>query len=58
MLGEIAVADDVASGRLIVVPPRGVDLSRNFRALSRRVVKLGPAARRLLDVAVASSVDA
>jgi DNA-binding transcriptional LysR family regulator len=58
VLSEIAVADDVAGGRLIVVPTRDVDLSRSFRAVWRRDVKLGPTARRLLDVAVASSLDA
>jgi DNA-binding transcriptional LysR family regulator len=57
VLSEIAVADDVAAGRLVVVPT-DLDLSRTFRAVWRRDVTLGPTARRLLDVAMASSTDA
>jgi DNA-binding transcriptional LysR family regulator len=56
VLSQLAVADDVADGRLIVVPTRDIDLSRNFRAVWRHDVKLSPTARHLLDVAVASSL--
>ena len=58
VLSEIAVADDVADARLIVVPARDVDLSRTFRAVWRRDVALGATARRLLDVAMTSTSEA
>jgi len=57
VLSEIAVADDVADGRLVVVPTRDVDLSRSFRAVWRRTVRLNSSARRLLDIATAASLS-
>ncbi len=57
VLSEIAVADDVAAGRLVVVPTHDVDLSRTFRAVWRNDVTLSPAARRLLEVARTSSTN-
>jgi len=57
VLSEIAVADDVADGRLVVVPTVDIDLSRHFRAVWRRDVTLAPTARHLLDIAISSSLD-
>ncbi len=57
VLSEIAVADDVADGRVVIVPTRDVDLSRTFRALWRRDMTLAPSARRLLDIATSTARD-
>ena len=51
VLSTLAAADDVAAGRLVVVPTDGVDLTRALRAVWRARHGLGPLARRLLVVA-------
>jgi hypothetical protein len=57
MLGEIAVADDVAIGLFHLAPTHDVEPLGSLRAAGRREVTLDATARRLLDVAVTSSVD-
>ena len=58
VLSEIAVAKDVADGRLVVVPTRDIELSRTFRAVWRRDLQLGSTARRLLDIAISIARNA
>lgn len=35
VISELAIADDVAAGRLVIVPTTGIDLDREFRAVWR-----------------------
>ena len=50
-LSELAVAEDLRSGRLVEVPTEGVDLSRSLRVVWRSGASLSPEASRLLRVA-------
>ena len=54
VLSAIAVAADIAEGRLVAVRTDGLDLSRRFRAVWRAHAILGPMARRLLVIAASS----
>ena len=54
VLSAIAVAADIASGRLVAVPTDGLDLARRFKAVWRDHASLGPMARRLLAIAASS----
>lgn len=51
VLSRLAVADDLAAGRLVEVPVSGVDLTRTIRAVWMSDIALGPLARRLLRAA-------
>jgi DNA-binding transcriptional LysR family regulator len=51
VLSELAVRDDVASGRLVQVPVRGVDLDRSLRAVWPTGQRLSGAAADLLRLA-------
>jgi DNA-binding transcriptional LysR family regulator len=52
VLSELAVADDLTAGRLLVVPIGGLDLRRDLRAVWRGPPQLAAgAARDLLDIA-------
>ena len=53
VLSALAVADDLALGRLVAVPTPGLDLSRPLTAVIRRAEPLGAAAERLLALATA-----
>jgi DNA-binding transcriptional LysR family regulator len=53
VLSTLAVAEDIAAGRLIAVPTRGIELTRALRAVWQVSRPLVPLARRLLNVAVA-----
>ena len=52
VLSRLAVADDLDSGRLVVVALTGVDLTRTIRAVWASDTVPGPLARRLLQAAV------
>ncbi len=52
VLSRLAAADDLESGRLVVVPVSGVDLTRTIRAVWAADTVPGPLARRLLRAAV------
>ena len=54
VLSAIAVASDIASGRLVAVRTEGLDLSRRFKAVWRAHASLAPMARRLLAIAASS----
>lgn len=51
VLSTLAVAEDLAAGRLVAVETEGIDLSRALRAIWLGSRPLAPLARRLLDVA-------
>lgn len=51
VLSDLAVADAVDAGQVVVVATEGLDLSREFRALWSTARPLPALARRLLDVA-------
>lgn len=51
VLSSLAVADDVAAGRVVQVPTIGVDLSRKVQAVWPRGHALSEPAQRLLRVA-------
>lgn len=51
VLSALAVADDLALGRLVAVPTPGLDLGRPLTALVRPGAQLSPAAERLLALA-------
>lgn len=48
VLSDLAVADDVAAGRLVVVAVRGVDLARTLRAVRPAGTRLAPVAADLV----------
>jgi len=48
VLSDLAVRDDVATGRLVQVAVRGVDLTRRLRAVWPIGTRLSPAAADLL----------
>ena len=51
MLSTLAVADDLAAGRLVAVATEGIDPTRSLRAVWIKGRSLTPLARRLLRVA-------
>jgi molybdate transport repressor ModE-like protein len=51
VLSDLAVRDDIAAGRLVRVPVRGVDLTRQLRAVWPTAQRLSPPARHLLQLA-------
>jgi DNA-binding transcriptional LysR family regulator len=51
VLSVLAATAEIAAGRLVAVPARGVDLTRSLRAVWPAGTGLAPAARRLLTVA-------
>ncbi len=51
VLSELAAAEHVEAGRLVVVPVQGLDLTRHIRAVWPEEVGLNVLARRLLSVA-------
>ncbi|MHC5012190.1 MAG: LysR substrate-binding domain-containing protein [Planctomycetota bacterium] len=53
-LSSLAVADEIAAGTLTAVRVEGVDVRRTFHLVTREDAYLGPAARALKDLAVAS----
>jgi DNA-binding transcriptional LysR family regulator len=54
VLSGLAVADDLAAGRLVRIPTRDVDLTRSLRAVWAHGRPLAPLARRLLDAALSA----
>jgi DNA-binding transcriptional LysR family regulator len=52
VLSALAVADDLAAGRLVRVGTQDVDLTRSLRAVWANGRPLAPLARRLLDAAL------
>jgi molybdate transport repressor ModE-like protein len=55
VLSALAVAEDIAAGRLIAVGTEDIDLSRALRAVWPGSRPLAPLARRLLDMAVSAT---
>jgi DNA-binding transcriptional LysR family regulator len=51
VLSALAVAEDIAAGRLVAVQTEGIDLTRSLRAVWLRSQPLPPLAKRLLNVA-------
>jgi tRNA synthetases class I (C) catalytic domain len=51
VLSMLAVADDLAAGRLVAVATEGIDLTRSLRAVWIKGRSLTPLAQRLLRVA-------
>ena len=58
VLSELAVAQDVAAGQLVVVPTDGVSFERSLRAVWPSDRSLPPLARRLLAAATRNFDDA
>jgi DNA-binding transcriptional LysR family regulator len=54
VISILAAADDLAAARVVEIPTRGVDLSRQLQGVWRRGQKLSPLAQRLLRVAQSS----
>ncbi|MGH3276557.1 MAG: LysR family transcriptional regulator [Streptosporangiaceae bacterium] len=52
VLSGLAVAEDIAAGRLVAVLTQDIDLTRSLRAVWPEARPLAPLARRLLNVAV------
>jgi DNA-binding transcriptional LysR family regulator len=51
VISALAVADDLDTGRLVVVPTEGISLTRSLRAVWPTDRPLPPLARRLLSIA-------